>query len=72
MSFNPILAERRFGVGLAPGIAPAADAGQMLALLTGPDAAASAYPIETFDTFRARVNESPIPIVVAHTISQKN
>ena len=46
MAFDPILADRRFGTGLAPGARPPASVDEMLARLTGPDLAAEAYPID--------------------------
>jgi uncharacterized protein (DUF1800 family) len=55
MPFDPILADIRFGTGLAPDIAPPSSVGQMLGRLTGPDPMASAYPIETYDQMRARM-----------------
>lgn len=58
MAFTPDLAEIRFGYGLSPGVAAPGSVGQMLEGLTGPDVMAETYPVETFDTFRARMIEA--------------
>lgn len=58
MSFSPELADIRFGCGLSPTIAPTASPEALLDGLTGPDRMAAAFPIETFDTFRARMIEA--------------
>lgn len=55
MPFDPILAEIRFGTGLASGIAPPASVGQMLGRLNSPDQMAAAFPIETYDQLRKRM-----------------
>ena len=55
MSFDPILAEIRFGCGLSPRHAPPRGAPEMLARLTGPDEAAARFPIEGFPEFRQRM-----------------
>ncbi|MFL4468957.1 DUF1800 family protein [Tateyamaria armeniaca] len=54
-SFDPQLAEIRFGYGLSPVIAPPRDAAEMLAGLTGPDDMAAQFPTEAFRTFLDRV-----------------
>lgn len=48
MGFSPQLAAIRFGCGLSPDIAPPQTRAQMLAALTGPDAAAQAFPVPSF------------------------
>ncbi|WP_407495183.1 DUF1800 family protein [Pseudooceanicola sp. MF1-13] len=55
MSFEPKLADVRFGCGLHPRIAPPATADDVLARLTGPDQAAQAYPIDRYADFQQRV-----------------
>ena len=52
MGFDPELAEIRFGTGLGPGVAPAADAGAFLARLQGPDRVARAFVVEGFTAQR--------------------
>jgi len=49
MSFDPERAEIRFGCGLSPRHAPPASSTEMLARLTGPDAAARRYPVGGFE-----------------------
>lgn len=48
MTFDPFLAEQRFGYGHRPGTAGPADADDMLRALSGPDLAAQAYPLPPF------------------------
>ena len=48
MPFDPILAERRFGYGLSPVVPPVSDVAQMLAGVSGPDAAAQRFPIPPY------------------------
>ncbi len=48
MGFDPELAEIRFGTGLGPGVALAADAGAFLARLGAADRVAGAFPVESF------------------------
>lgn len=55
MTFDPITAETRFGCGLSPVVAPPTDIAAMLATLAGPDTAAIAHPIDSFDTARNRI-----------------
>ena len=55
MPFDPTLAAIRFGTGLSVTQPAPADLAGMLALLTGPDAAALAYPIPGFDTAQPRL-----------------
>jgi uncharacterized protein (DUF1800 family) len=55
MGYTPELAEIRFGCGLSPRLDGPADPGAMLAGLRGPDAMATAFPIEPFDQFRTRM-----------------
>lgn len=57
MSFDPILADIRFGCGLSPAIAPPDSAAALLAQLRAPDAIAAAFPVETFPQFRQRMVE---------------
>lgn len=56
--FDPELAEIRFGYGLSPVHAPPEGVQQMLNGLTGVDVMQSAYPIESFTLFRARMVEA--------------
>lgn len=55
MSFDPILADIRFGCGLSPrqGVAQGADA--VVDRLMGQDDAAAIWPIEGFGTYQARI-----------------
>lgn len=55
MPFDPTLAAIRFGTGLSATLPPPDDAAGMLARLTGPDAAALAYPIPGFETAQPRL-----------------
>lgn len=55
MTFDPILADIRFGTGLAPGIAAPASVDQMLSRLAGPDVMANDYPIESYEKMRQRL-----------------
>ena len=55
MPFDPTLAAIRFGTGLSATQSPPADVAAMLALLTGPDAAALAYPIAGFNDAQPRL-----------------
>jgi uncharacterized protein (DUF1800 family) len=55
MTFDPIMADIRFGTGLAPDIAPPTSVDQILSRLTGPDHVAQTYPIETYDQLRQRM-----------------
>lgn len=54
-TFDPQLAEIRFGYGLSPLVAAPADADAILNGLRGPDGMATRYPIENFDVFRQRM-----------------
>ncbi len=54
-SFDPVLAETRFGCGLGPGLTPAVDAGEMMSRLSGPDEAAQRFRIEDFGAFAPRM-----------------
>jgi uncharacterized protein (DUF1800 family) len=56
MTFDPILAERRFGYGLSPQVAPPEDAGAMLAWVGAPDAMAARFAIAGFDAALARMS----------------
>lgn len=58
--FDPILADIRFGCGLSPKIASPISAYEMLAGLIAPDEMARKYPIETFPTFRTRMQERTV------------
>src|SRR5688572_27112937 len=53
--FDPTLAAIRFGTGLSPRIAPPASAAEMMERLRGPDVAAEAWPIPTYDSLRAHL-----------------
>ena len=55
MPFDPTLAAIRFGTGLSAILPPPADQAGMLALLTGPDVAALAYPIAGFEMAQPRM-----------------
>lgn len=57
MTFDPILAEQRFGYGLSPNpqLAPAHSAADLLARLNGSDDIASQFPIEPLDQFFQRL-----------------
>jgi uncharacterized protein (DUF1800 family) len=57
MTFDPILAEKRFGYGLSPiaELAPATSAAEVLARVRGPDDMAARFPVEGFSTFRERL-----------------
>lgn len=57
MTFSPILADLRFGCGLAQGLAPPEGVEPMLAAVRGPDRAGAAYPIPTFDTAEPGISE---------------
>lgn len=46
--FDPERAEKRFGCGLAPAIAPARSISEMMERLRGPDLAAASFPIPAF------------------------
>lgn len=48
MSFDPILAERRFGYGLSPVVAPPASIDQMLKGISGPDEVRARYPLPAY------------------------
>ncbi|MFK7837694.1 MAG: DUF1800 family protein [Sulfitobacter sp.] len=49
MSFDPHIAERRFGYGLSPDLAAPAGIDQMLQGLAGPDDAVETFPIPPFE-----------------------
>lgn len=55
MTFDPILAETRFGCGLAPGIAAPDSVRAMVAGLSGPDPMAKRFPVETTEVFLTRM-----------------
>ncbi|MDG1118989.1 MAG: DUF1800 domain-containing protein [Flavimaricola sp.] len=55
MSFDPYLAEIRFGTGLSPNAAPPASSDAILAALRGPDLAAEAFPIPLFSEAEPRL-----------------
>ncbi|MBO9463998.1 DUF1800 domain-containing protein [Tropicibacter sp. R15_0] len=55
MSFDPHLAEFRFGHGLSPDIAPPQGVGEMLRGLTDTDDMAERFEIEPFPVFRQRM-----------------
>ena len=48
MTFDPHLADRRFGTGLSPDIAPPVSVDAVLSALSGPDAAAARHPIPAY------------------------
>ncbi|MEL6451309.1 MAG: DUF1800 domain-containing protein [Pseudomonadota bacterium] len=54
-TFDPHLAEIRFGYGLSPLVAPPQDAAAVLAGLTGPDVMVDTFPTEPFPVFRERM-----------------
>jgi len=53
--FDPERAEKRFGCGLAPGIAGPASAAEIMERLRAPDEAAAAFPIPTFSQVLPRL-----------------
>lgn len=55
MTFDPTLAETRFGYGLAPGLAPPRSIDEMLEGLTAEDAMAARFPVEPFPRFFTRI-----------------
>ena len=57
MRFAPQMAEIRFGCGLSPVVTPPTSVHDMLATLQSPDTIAAQFPIETFETFQARIAE---------------
>ncbi len=58
MTFDPILAEKRFGYGLSPRVAAPRSVADMLARLQGLDEIAARFPIEPFPVFRARMEQA--------------
>jgi len=50
MPFDPTLAAIRFGTGLSPRVAAPGSTAQMLDALTGPDHAATRWPVPAYDT----------------------
>ncbi len=54
-SYDPILADIRFGLGPKPGLKPDGSLDQMFGRLQGPDTAAQQFPIDTFDRYRAKL-----------------
>ncbi|APX14000.1 DUF1800 domain-containing protein [Tateyamaria omphalii] len=56
-SFDPQLAEIRFGYGVSPEYAAPQDVSAMLSGLTGPDVMAQRFPIQSFHDFRSRMVE---------------
>ncbi|MEZ5676117.1 MAG: DUF1800 domain-containing protein [Thalassovita sp.] len=58
MSFDPVIAETRFGTGLSPVADAPRSVQDMLARLTGPDHAADQFQIESYDQFRQRMTEA--------------
>ena len=57
MSFDPALAVARFGTGIAPGRPMPRDAAEMVAELSGPDAAAERWPADGFGAVGRAVRE---------------
>jgi uncharacterized protein (DUF1800 family) len=55
MKFDPVLAEIRFGCGLSPRHSPAVSVAQILDRLSGPDYAATSWPIPGPDFLMQRV-----------------
>lgn len=53
MSFQPEIAAIRFGEGLSPQVAPPASIAEMMDRLRGPDLAADAFAMRSFDQVRA-------------------
>lgn len=60
MKFDPVLAEIRFGCGLSTRHAPATSVAQMLERLTGPDLAATSWPIPGPDLLMQRVVDNAV------------
>lgn len=54
-TFDPIIADIRFGCGLKPSQANYESVDQMLRRLAGPDEMAARYPIPVFDTYRQQL-----------------
>ena len=48
VSFDPILAERRFGYGVSPTVAPPASVADMLSGVAGPDRMAAQFPLPPY------------------------
>lgn len=55
VTFDPILAEIRFGCGLSPVVAGPKSIGDMIAQARGADHMATRYPIDSYDIFAERV-----------------
>lgn len=55
MSFDPIMAETRFGCGLSPVISPPRTMGEMLSGVETGDGLVQQYPIDGFDTVLTRI-----------------
>lgn len=55
--FDPERAEKRFGCGLAPGIAGPSSAAAMMERLRAPDEAGAAFPIQTFSQALPRLRD---------------
>jgi len=68
MPFDPQLAEIRFGCGLSPVVAPPASVAQMMDRLRGPDTIGARFPIETFQTFEARI----AAVQIQHKLRREN
>lgn len=54
-TFDPVLAEIRFGYGLSPRVPAPTDAAGILAALSAPDQMAAQFPSEPFSAFRDRM-----------------
>lgn len=57
MPFDPTLAAIRFGTGLSPRVAPPEWGGEIMERLRGPDRAAAAWPIATYDSILPQVTD---------------
>lgn len=57
VTFDPYLADIRFGCGLSPSIAAPRDVTSLLSGLLEPDQMEANFPIEPFDIFPAKINK---------------
>lgn len=55
MTFDPVLADIRFGCGLGPGLPSPQSPAEIVAALHAPDTMAQRFPIETTDQFQERI-----------------
>lgn len=55
MTFDPTMAETRFGCGLSPVVRPASEIGEIFARLRQPDLAAASFPIPGYDALTPEI-----------------